>query len=165
MTSTIAAATKVSRKMFRELHGVVVTSGLMDKTVKVRVGGQKFNRFLQKHFDDPKQYLVHDPNNSLRTGDVVAIMPGFITSKSKRHVVKHIIAPSDTPIEERLPIPSLDELWDAKEAQKAAKEERKVLREKIEAAEKAIELAQRTARHAEREIAVREKIISLQNVD
>lgn len=92
-------------------------------------------------------------------------MPGFITSKSKRHVVKHIIAPSDTPIEERLPIPSLDELWDAKEAQKAAKEERKVLREKIEAAEKAIELAQRTARHAEREIAVREKIISLQNVD
>lgn len=48
MASTIAAATKVSRKMFRELHGVVVTSGLIDKTVKVRVGGQKFNKFLQK---------------------------------------------------------------------------------------------------------------------
>ncbi|EAA30365.1 hypothetical protein GE21DRAFT_10258 [Neurospora crassa] len=165
MASTIAAATKVSRKMFRELHGVVVTSGLIDKTVKVRVGGQKFNKFLQKHFDDPKQYLVHDPNNSLRAGDVVAIMPGFITSKSKRHVVKHIIAPAGTPIEERPPIPSLDELWDAKDAAKAAKKERKVLREKMQAAEEAIELAERMARHAVREIAMREKIISLQKVD
>ena len=48
MASAMATATKVSRTMFRELHGVVVTSGLIDKTVKVRVGGQKFNKFLQK---------------------------------------------------------------------------------------------------------------------
>lgn len=92
-------------------------------------------------------------------------MPGFITSKSKRHVVKHIIAPAGTPIEERPPIPSLDELWDAKDAAKEAKKERKVLREKIQAAEEAIELGERMARHAEREIAMREKIISLQKVD
>lgn len=42
--------------MFRELHGVVVTSGLIDKTVKVRVGGQKFNKFLQKVCMHPKTY-------------------------------------------------------------------------------------------------------------
>lgn len=92
-------------------------------------------------------------------------MPGFISSKSKRHVVKHIIAPNGTPIEERPPIPSLDELWDAKDAKMAAKKERKTLREKIAAAEKAIELAERMTRHAEREIKVRKNIISLQKVD
>lgn len=146
---------------------------LFSKT-RGRVGESSANLFFPfffssfppiQHFDNPKQYLVHDPNNSLRAGDVVAIMPGFITSKSKRHVVKHIIAPAGTPIEERPAIPSLDELWDAKDAAKAAKKERKVLREKIQAAEEAIELAERMARHAVREIAMREKIISLQKVD
>jgi hypothetical protein len=39
---------KTVYRTFRELHGVVVTAGLMDKTVKVRVGGQKWNAFLQK---------------------------------------------------------------------------------------------------------------------
>jgi small subunit ribosomal protein S17 len=42
-----AAAASV-RKTFRELHGIVVTAGLMQKTVKVRVGGQKWNKQLQK---------------------------------------------------------------------------------------------------------------------
>jgi len=70
---------------------------------------------------------VHDPNNSLRTGDVVAITPGWRTSKSKRHVVKHIIAPAQVPIEERNPVPTEEERWadalaryEAKAARKAA---------------------------------------------
>jgi small subunit ribosomal protein S17 len=41
------AATAV-RQTFRELHGIVVTAGLMQKTVKVRVGGQTWNKKLQK---------------------------------------------------------------------------------------------------------------------
>ena len=44
--ATLAA--DVARKTFRELHGVVVTAGLMEKTVKVRVAGQKWNNFLKK---------------------------------------------------------------------------------------------------------------------
>ena len=35
-------------KSFRELHGVVVSAGLMDRTVKVQVGGLKWNTFLKK---------------------------------------------------------------------------------------------------------------------
>ena len=42
--ATIGAALKP----FRELHGVVLTSGLMSKTVKVQVGGQRWNNFLKK---------------------------------------------------------------------------------------------------------------------
>ena len=47
MASTVAAA---ARKSFRELHGVVVTAGLMQRTVKVRVGGQAWNGKLKKVF-------------------------------------------------------------------------------------------------------------------
>ena len=41
-------ATLAARHVFRELHGVVVSSGLMDKTVKVRVGGKKYNPRVQQ---------------------------------------------------------------------------------------------------------------------
>jgi small subunit ribosomal protein S17 len=42
----IAAA----REVTRELHGVVVSAGLMQKTVKVRVGLQTWNNDVQKVF-------------------------------------------------------------------------------------------------------------------
>jgi small subunit ribosomal protein S17 len=45
MASTVVSAV---RKSFRELHGVVVTAGLMQRTVKVRVGGQRWNGKLKK---------------------------------------------------------------------------------------------------------------------
>ncbi|KAL1881376.1 hypothetical protein VTK73DRAFT_4383 [Phialemonium thermophilum] len=114
-----------ARQTFRELHGVVVSAGLMQRTVKVRVGGQKWNGKVKKFFKDPQTFLVHDPNDSLRTGDIVAITPGWRTSKNKRHVVKRVIAPSGTPIDERPPIPSEDERWEAKIAKKKAKDERR----------------------------------------
>jgi len=41
-------ATGVARKGFKELHGIVLTAGLMQKTVKVQVPGKKWNKFLQK---------------------------------------------------------------------------------------------------------------------
>jgi small subunit ribosomal protein S17 len=56
---------------------------------------------------------------------VVAITPGYRRSKQKRHVVKHIIAPSGTPIEARPPIPTEEERWAADTAKKAAKDSRR----------------------------------------
>ena len=43
-----AQAIKSQVKKLPELHGVVVSAGLMDKTVKVRVGGQKWNNYVKK---------------------------------------------------------------------------------------------------------------------
>lgn len=43
-THVVAAA----QRTFRELHGVVVSAGLMQKTVKVRVGGRQWNAQVQK---------------------------------------------------------------------------------------------------------------------
>lgn len=126
MSSQVA---KAARRVTHELHGIVVSAGLMQKTVKVRVGGQRWNKVINKWFADPKHYLVHDPNSSLRTGDVVSIVPGWPTSKHKRHVVKKIIAPYGTPAEDRPPIPTLEERIAEREAQQAAKRERRARNE------------------------------------
>ncbi|CAM1503715.1 Fc.00g013060.m01.CDS01 [Cosmosporella sp. VM-42] len=129
MSSQVA---KAARRVTHELHGVVVSAGLMQKTVKVRVGGQKWNKIVNKWFADPKHYLVHDPSSSLRTGDVVSIVPGWPTSQHKRHVVKHIIAPYGVPIEERPPVPSLEERIAERDAKKGAKDERRAARRQAE---------------------------------
>ncbi|KJZ70404.1 hypothetical protein HIM_10208 [Hirsutella minnesotensis 3608] len=125
MSSPVA---KAARRVTHELHGVVLSAGLMQKTVKVRVGGQKWNKVVSKWFPHPKNYLVHDPNDSLRTGDVVSIVPGWPTSQHKRHVVKHIIAPYGTSIEARPPVPTLEERIVERETKKAAKDERRAAR-------------------------------------
>lgn len=39
---------KAAKRVTHELQGIVVSSGLMDKTVKVRVGGQKWNKVVNK---------------------------------------------------------------------------------------------------------------------
>ncbi|KIN00930.1 hypothetical protein OIDMADRAFT_122533 [Oidiodendron maius Zn] len=121
------SATKVA-KAVRQLNAVVVTSGLMRKTVKVRIGVQAWDSHIQKNFNQRKHLLVHDPRGSLRTGDIVSISPGWRTSKHVKHVVNSIIAPFGEPIEARPPIPSKEELVAGKEAQKSKKAERKRLR-------------------------------------
>lgn len=45
MASQVA---KAARRATHELRGVVVSAGLMQKTVKVRVGGQKWNNVVKK---------------------------------------------------------------------------------------------------------------------
>lgn len=45
MSSPVA---KAARRVKHELHGIVVSSGLMEKTVKVRVGSQKWNKIVNK---------------------------------------------------------------------------------------------------------------------
>ncbi|GAB1317289.1 37S ribosomal protein S17, mitochondrial [Madurella fahalii] len=160
MTQRAADAAKQTYKTFRELHGVVVSAGLMDRTVKVRVGGQKWNGFVKKFFNDPKTHLVHDPNNSLRQGDVVAITPGFRVSRSKRHVVKHIIAAgSGVPVEERPPIPSWEELWRAKEVKKTAKDERRGLRAEVRRIEAKVGAVARLLKEARGEVGMRERVL------
>ncbi|PHH68008.1 hypothetical protein CDD82_921 [Ophiocordyceps australis] len=125
MSSPVA---KAALRVKHQINGVVVSAGLMQKTAKVRVAGRKWNKIVKKWFADPKHYLVHDPNSSLRTGDVVSIVPGWPTSQHKRHLVKHIIAPFGTPIEQRPPIPTLQECIAQREAKKAAKDEKRAAR-------------------------------------
>jgi small subunit ribosomal protein S17 len=89
---------------------------------------------VPQYFADPKTYMVHDPNSSLRTGDVVAITPGWRTSQHKRHVVKHIIVPASVPLASRPPVPTEEERTEMRDAKKAAKDERRRARKESEAA-------------------------------
>ncbi|KAL2268155.1 hypothetical protein VTJ83DRAFT_3001 [Remersonia thermophila] len=163
MAQKAAQAAKTAYRKFRELHGVVVSAGLMDKTVKVKVGGQKWNSVVKKFFDDPRTHLVHDPNNSLRLGDVVAIIPGWRVSKTKRHVVKNIISPgSGIPIEERPPIPSEEDRIAKRETDRAAKAERRKFRKVAEKAERKIGIAERVLRKARREFALRARLLGIE---
>ncbi|OLN87653.1 37S ribosomal protein S17, mitochondrial [Colletotrichum chlorophyti] len=125
---------EAARKVTRQLTGVVVSAGLMQKTVKVRVGGQQWNSKVQKMFTKPQTHLVHDPNSSLRAGDIVSIVPGWRTSPHKRHVVKSIIAPHGTPIAERPPIPTEEERFAAAIAKREAKVARRAANGNVKAA-------------------------------
>ncbi|KAK5625540.1 hypothetical protein RRF57_001256 [Xylaria bambusicola] len=112
----------------KEMHGIVVSAGLMNKTVKVRLGGQRWEQRVHKWFKAPRYKLVHDPANSLRQGDVVAITPSWRESQHVRHVVKHIIAPYGVGIDERPPIPSMEERAAERMAKRDAKDKRRMLR-------------------------------------
>ncbi|KAJ8121509.1 hypothetical protein ONZ43_g2052 [Nemania bipapillata] len=115
----IAAA--VRRAAAKEMHGIVVSAGLMDKTVK--------------WFKQPRYTLVHDPRNSLRQGDVVAITSSWRESQHVRHVVKHIIAPyGGVGIDERPPIPTMAERALERAAKREAKDERRALRRNVDGA-------------------------------
>ncbi|KAL7620005.1 hypothetical protein AAE478_010554 [Parahypoxylon ruwenzoriense] len=153
MASEVAtAAANTVRKVAREMHGIVVSAGLMDKTVKVKLGGQRWEPKVQKYFKDPRYKLVHDPRNSLRQGDVVAITSTWRVSQHVRHVVKHIIAPYGEAIEERPPIPTLEERVAEKQAKRAVKDERRevIKKERVEvyAAAKAEREAKKAAKKA-----------------
>lgn len=74
-------------------------------------------------------HLVHDPNDSLREGDVIEIVSGWRTSKRKRFVVNRIIAPFGPPIDERPPVPTQEEREAAHTEKRAQKVARKTLRE------------------------------------
>ncbi|GBD04033.1 30S ribosomal protein S17 [bacterium HR19] len=75
----------------KELTGVVISSGKMDKTVKVAVERvfkhPKYGKYIKK----VKKYLVHDPENKCKEGDIVIIKEGRPFSKLKRFFVYKIV--------------------------------------------------------------------------
>ncbi|KAI1370286.1 nucleic acid-binding protein [Hypoxylon crocopeplum] len=145
-----ATAANVIRRAGKEMHGIVVSAGLMDKTVKVKLGGLRWEPRVQKFFKKPRFKLVHDPCNSVRQGDVVAITSTWRVAQHVRHVVKHIIAPYGEPIDTRPPIPTLEERIAEKAAKRAAKDERRAAIKAEQARARAEERAAKEARKASR---------------
>ncbi|KAL1956194.1 hypothetical protein VTO42DRAFT_7541 [Malbranchea cinnamomea] len=104
---------KVSRK-----YGTVISAGRMNKTVRVQVIHTEYDKHIRRPFPAKSTVMVSDPRNSLREGDVIQFASGWRTSKNVRHVVERIIAPFGTPIEERPPIPTREELEAERKAKK-----------------------------------------------
>ncbi|OJD13703.1 hypothetical protein AJ78_05860 [Emergomyces pasteurianus Ep9510] len=106
--------------------GTVLTAGRMDKTVRVLHKHTTYHKKLHKSYPASTIYLVSDPCNSLRQGDVIEFSSGWRTSKNVRHVVERIVAPFGLPVEKRPRVLS----WHEREAVKAEREEKagKVMR-------------------------------------
>ncbi|KAG9246008.1 hypothetical protein BJ878DRAFT_417909 [Calycina marina] len=124
----MATQQKVISAAHRQINAVVLSAGLMEKTVKVRIGTQKWNAHIKKNFNKKAHLLVHDPASSLRTGDIVAVVSGWRTSRHVHHVVDHIIAPFGAPIEERPRVPSEEERIMERVEKKRLKDERRMVR-------------------------------------
>ncbi|KAI9870534.1 MAG: hypothetical protein M1830_004121, partial [Pleopsidium flavum] len=76
------------------------------------------------YFPSHETHLVHDPRSSLRTGDIVRIVPGWRVSKHVRHVVAEIVAPFGPRVDERPRVLSEEE----REEERRVKREAKVRR-------------------------------------
>ncbi|KAJ9256838.1 hypothetical protein DTO207G8_2441 [Paecilomyces variotii] len=104
--------------------GTVISVGLMDRTVRVAHHHTTYDRFIRKTYPKTTTYLVSDPRNSLREGDVIEFSSGAPKSRRVRHVVERIVAPFGTPVEERPAVMSREE----REEERARKREEKVKR-------------------------------------
>ncbi|KAJ9292621.1 hypothetical protein DTO271G3_8593 [Paecilomyces variotii] len=104
--------------------GTVISTGLMNRTVRVAHHHTTYDRFIRKTYPKTTTYLVSDPRNSLREGDVIEFSSGAPKSRRVRHVVERIVAPFGTPVEERPAVMSRAE----REEERARKREEKVKR-------------------------------------
>ncbi|PNS16094.1 hypothetical protein CAC42_4495 [Sphaceloma murrayae] len=116
------------------MTGKVTSVGLMPKTVRVDRSVQEWHRYLRKYYKATKHYLVHDPANSLRMGDVISFgpLPGR-TGDNVSNVVREILVPFGQEIGERPPVPTLEMLEEHQERQRSEKRERRETRRKAEA--------------------------------
>lgn len=75
----------------KEFVGVVISAGKMDKTIKVKVERLEKHPRYKKYIKKTKKYLVHDPENQGREGDIVLIREGRPFSKLKRFYLVKIL--------------------------------------------------------------------------
>jgi len=73
--------------------GTVVSVGKMDRTVRVLHRHNFWDRHIRKYYPKETHFLVSDPQNSLRDGDVIEFSSGAPKSRHVRHVVERIVTP------------------------------------------------------------------------
>lgn len=76
------------------LKGKVV-SDKMDKTIVVAVERRKPHQKYQKVIIRTKKFKAHDENNQCKTGDLVEIIEHKPISKTKRWMLKNVLAKAE----------------------------------------------------------------------
>ncbi|KAL4763061.1 uncharacterized protein BDW70DRAFT_132873 [Aspergillus foveolatus] len=84
--------------------GTVVSVGRMDRCVRVEHRHTIWDDYLRKSYPKVTTFMVSDPQNSLREGDVIEFSSGYPKSRRVHHVVERIIAPFGEAIEDRPPV-------------------------------------------------------------
>ncbi|CAI7572174.1 unnamed protein product [Penicillium glandicola] len=101
--------------------GTVVSVGRMDRTVGVCHRHTVWDRHIRKFYPKETHYLVSDPRNSLRDGDIIEFSSGAPKSRNVHHVVERIITPFGEAIENRPAVLSKEEREAERETRWAAK--------------------------------------------
>ncbi|GAD94815.1 conserved hypothetical protein [Paecilomyces variotii No. 5] len=111
--------------------GTVISVGLMDRTVRVAHRHTIYDSHIRKTYPKTTTYLVSDPRNSLREGDVIEFSSGAPKSRRVRHVVERIVAPFGSRVEDRPAVMSREE----REAERIHKREEKLKRREARSAD------------------------------
>ena len=95
----------------RHYYGTVERAGTMKQTVRVTREELHYDKFLKKHFVQPRRRLVHDPEDVLNEGDVIEF--GLFDSetaaarrekgKDVRYTLKRVVTPFGLAVEDRTP--------------------------------------------------------------
>ena len=120
--------------------GTVQSVGRMDRTVTVIHRHNTWDKHIRKYYPKETRYLVSDPRNSLREGDVIEFSSGAPKSRHVHHVVERIITPFAIPLEDRPPVMSREERQEERErrwADKYLRRESKRLGEDVDLAARA----------------------------
>jgi ribosomal protein S17 len=100
----------------------------MDRTVRVAHRHTQWDSHIRKSYPKVTTYLVSDPKNSLREGDVIEFSSGYPKSRHVRHVVERIIAPFGEAIEDRPAVLSREERDAERVVKRTAKSQRREAR-------------------------------------
>lgn len=97
----------------------------MDRTVRVAYHHTTYDSQIRKTYRKVTHFLVADPQDSLREGDVIEFSSGFPKSRTVHHVVERIIAPFGSSIDQRPAVLSREERDALREKKRAAKWQRR----------------------------------------
>ncbi|KAJ5659845.1 Nucleic acid-binding OB-fold [Penicillium longicatenatum] len=106
---------------YRLKTGTVESVGRMDRTVRVTHRHSTWDKHIGKFYPKETRYLVSDPLNSLREGDVIEFSSGAPKSRHVHHVVERIITPFAVPLEERPAVMSREQREQERERRWAQK--------------------------------------------
>ncbi|KAJ6090239.1 Nucleic acid-binding OB-fold [Penicillium sp. IBT 16267x] len=101
--------------------GTVESVGRMERTVRVSHRHNIWDKHIGKFYPKETRYLVSDPLNSLREGDVIEFSSGAPKSRHVHHVVERIITPFAVPIEDRPAVMSREQREQERERRWAEK--------------------------------------------
>ena len=105
----IADLPRIRKYPYTTRTGTVSSVGKMNRTVRVDHKHPVWDNYIKKTYTKTTTYLVADPNNSLREGDVIKFSSGYPKSRRVHHVVERIITAFGEPIEARPKILSREE--------------------------------------------------------
>ncbi|KAJ5934998.1 Nucleic acid-binding OB-fold [Penicillium verhagenii] len=106
---------------YRLKTGTVESVGRMERTVRVTQRTNVWDKHIGKFYPKETRYLVSDPRDSLREGDVIEFSSGAPKSRHVHHVVERIITPFAVPIEDRPAVMSREQREQERERRWAEK--------------------------------------------